>query len=87
MRVRADVALHCKIQAGAQWSKGRTTVERRGLKSPTEKPKNGRLWLSDGSWVCLKTNCRNHGYMILSNHRTDDGCTFRTLTISSEFGQ
>ena len=50
-----------------------------------KQPKNGRLWLNDGSCVRLRPKYRNHVWSYDFVHcRTDDGKVFRTLNIIDE---
>lgn len=53
-----------------------------------KQPKNGRLWLNDGSCVRLPLQYRNHVWSYDFVHcRTDDGKVFRTLNIFDEFSR
>ncbi|WP_170574689.1 IS3 family transposase [Ruegeria atlantica] len=73
----------------AGWSVSDGRIERlwrrEGLKVPVKQPKNGRLWLNDGSCVRLRPEYRNHVWSYDFIHcRTDDGKAFRTLNILDE---
>ena len=59
---------------------------REGLKVPQKQPKNGRLWLNDGSCVRLRAERPNHVWSYdFVQDRTHDGRVFRTLNIIDEF--
>lgn len=55
---------------------------REGLKVPQKQPRRDRLWLNDGSCVRLPAARPNHvwSYDFVVD-RTDDGGTFRKLTV------
>ena len=59
---------------------------REGLKIPRKQPKRGRLWLSDGSYIRLRPEHKDHvwsyDFMVA---RTNDGRAFRILNIIDEF--
>lgn len=74
---------------GAGWhvndKRGERLWRREGLKVPMKQPKNGRLWLSDGSCIRLRPEHRNHIWSYDFVHcRADDGKAFRTLNIVDE---
>ena len=74
----------------AGWQVNDKRVERlwrrEGLKVPMKQPKQGRLWLNDGSCVSLRPERRNHVRSYDFAHcRTDDGKVFRTLNIIDEY--
>jgi putative transposase len=75
-------------QAG--WRVNSKRVERiwrqEGLKVPTRQPKQGRLWLNDGSCIRLRPECRNHvwAYDFVAD-RTANGKAFRMLTVVDEY--
>ena len=76
----------------AGWQVNDKRVERlgrrEGLKVPVNQPKNGRLWLNDGSCVRLRPEYCNHVWSYdFVHHRTDDGRAFRTLNILDEHSQ
>ena len=57
-----------------------------GLKVPQKQPKRGRLWFNDGSCIRLRPEGRNHVWSYdLMTARTQDGKTFRILTILDEY--
>ena len=59
---------------------------REGLKVPQKQPKEGRLWLNDGSCIRLRPERPNHVWPYDFVHdRTDDGRVYRTLNIIDEF--
>jgi transposase InsO family protein len=59
---------------------------REGLKVPKKQPKRGRLWLNDGSCVCLRPERPNHVWSYdFVQDRTEDGRRFRMLTVIDEF--
>ena len=59
--------------------------KREGLKAPSKRPKKGRLWLNDGSYVRLRPRYRDHVWSYdFVHHRTDDGRVFRTLNLIDE---
>jgi transposase InsO family protein len=59
---------------------------REGLKVPKRQPKRGRLWLNDGSCIRLRPERRNHVWSYdFVQDRTQDGRTFRMLTVIDEF--
>ena len=66
---------------------------REGLKVPARQPRRGRLWLADGSCVRLRPERPGHvwtrpvwAYDIVED-RTNDGRTFRMLTVLDEFSR
>ena len=72
------------------WHVNHKRVERiwrqEGLKVPQKQPKNGRLWLNDGSCVRLRPKRPNHVWSYdFVQDRTHDGRIFRTLNIIDEF--
>jgi putative transposase len=76
----------------AGWEVNHKRVERiwrqEGLKVPQKQPKRGRLWLTDGSCVCLRPCGRNHVWaydLVLA--RTHDGRAFRLLTVIDEYSR
>ncbi|WP_310621596.1 IS3 family transposase [Flexibacterium corallicola] len=74
----------------AGWQVNDKRVERlwrrEGLKVPMKQPKQGRLWLNDGSCIRLRPQYRNHVWSYdFVHHRTDDGRAFRTLNILDEY--
>ncbi len=76
--------------AGWQVSDGRVERlwKREGLKVPPKQPKEGRLWLNDGSCIRLRPEHKNHVWSYDFVHcRTDDGRAFRTLNILDEFSR
>jgi putative transposase len=59
---------------------------REGLKVPRKQPKRGRLWLNDGSCIRLRPERPNHVWSYdFVQDRTDDGRSFRMLTVIDEF--
>ena len=73
----------------AGWSVSDGRIERlwrrEGLKVPQKQPKEGRLWLNNGSCVRLRPEHQNHVWSYDFVHcRTDDGKVFRTLNIIDE---
>jgi transposase InsO family protein len=59
---------------------------REGLKVPSKQPKRSRLWLNDGSCICLRPNHPNHVWSYdFVQDRTQDGQPFRMLTVIDEF--
>ena len=59
---------------------------REGLKVPKRQPKRGRLWLNDGSCIRLRPERPNHVWSYdFVQDRTQDGRTFRMLTVIDEF--
>lgn len=73
----------------AGWSVSDGRVERlwrrEGLRVSAKQPKNGRLWLNDGSCIRLRPEYRNHVWSYDFVHcRTDDGKVFRTLNTLDE---
>jgi putative transposase len=72
------------------WQVNHKRVERfwrqEGLKVPKRQPKRGRLWLNDGSCVCLRPCWPNHvsAYDFVED-RTHDGRKFRLLTMIDEY--
>jgi putative transposase len=72
-------ANHCRTVVERIW-------RREGLKVPQKRPKNGRVWLNDGSWVRLWAERPNHVWSYdFVQDRTHDGRVFRTLNIIDEF--
>lgn len=61
---------------------------REGLKVPPKQPKRARLWLNDGSCIRLRPERQNHvwSYDFVMD-RTEDGRSFRMLTIIDEFSR
>ena len=59
---------------------------REGLKVPQKQPKQGRLWLNDGSCIRLRPCWPHHvwSYDFVMD-RTHDGRKFRMLTVIDEF--
>jgi transposase InsO family protein len=59
-----------------------------GLKVPAKQPKRGRLWLTDGSCICLRPERPNHvwSYDFVAD-RTHDGKALRMLCIIDEFSR
>ncbi len=71
------------------WQVNHKRVERiwrkEGLKVPMKQPKRGRLWLNDGSCVRLRPTHKNHVWSYdFVKDRTDDGRSFRMLTVIDE---
>ena len=72
------------------WQVNHKRVERiwrrEGLKVPQRQPKQGRLWLNDGSCIRLRPEYKDHvwsyDFMIA---RTSEGKAFRILTILDEY--
>ena len=61
---------------------------REGFKVSMKQAKSGRIWLNDGSCICLKPEYKNHVWSYdFVHHRTDDGRAFRTLKILDEFSR
>ena len=59
---------------------------REGLKVPKRQPKRSRLWLNDGSCIRLRPERPNHVWSYdFVQDRTQDGRTFRMLTVIDEF--
>jgi putative transposase len=59
---------------------------REGLKVPKRQAKRGRLWLNDGSCIRLRPERPNHVWSYdFVQDRTDDGRSFRMLTVIDEF--
>ncbi len=59
---------------------------REGLKVPAKQPKKGRLWLADGSCICLRPQHRDHVWSYdFVEDRTHDGRKYRTLNVVDEF--
>ena len=59
---------------------------REGLKVPKKQPKRGRLWFNDGSCIRLRSLRPNHVWSYdFVMERTQDGKTFRMLTVLDEF--
>ncbi|MGA8694976.1 MAG: IS3 family transposase [Xanthobacteraceae bacterium] len=83
---RKIAALLC--QAGWSVSDGRVERiwKREGLKVPHKQPKRGRLWLTDGSCVRLRSEHPNHvwSYDFIED-RTHEGRRFRMLNVIDEF--
>lgn len=76
----------------AGWQVNDKRVERlwrrEGLMVPSRQPKNGRLWLDDGSSVRLRPEYRDHVWSYDIVHwLTDDGMVFRMLNILDEFSR
>jgi putative transposase len=72
------------------WRVNHKRVERiwrqEGLKVPQKQPKRGRLWLTDGSCICLRPMKKDHVWsydMVIA--RTSDGRPLRILVIIDEF--
>ncbi len=65
---------------------GRFIWRREGLKVPAKKPKPGRLWDGDGSFLQLRPEPRNHvlAYDFV-DARTHDGRKFRMLNVVDDF--
>ena len=59
---------------------------REGLKVPQKQPKRGRLWLTGGSCIRLRSEHRNHiwSYDFIED-RTHDGRRYRMLNVIDEF--
>jgi putative transposase len=57
-----------------------------GLKVPAKQPKRGRLWLADGSCICLRPERRNHvwAYDFVSE-QPHDGRKLCILTMIDEY--
>jgi len=61
---------------------------REGVKGSPKQPKEGGLWLNNGSCIRLRPAYRNHVWSYDFAHcRTDDGKVFRTLNILDEFSR
>lgn len=59
---------------------------REGLKVTKRQPKRSRLWLNDGSCIRLRPERPNHVWLYdFVQDRTQDGRTFRMLTVIDEF--
>ena len=59
---------------------------REGLKVPQKQPRRGRLWLNDGSCICLRPEHPNHVWSYdFVEDRTRDGRKFRMLNVIDEF--
>jgi putative transposase len=72
------------------WQVNHKRVERiwraQGLKVPRKQPKRGRLWFNDGSCVRLRPIHKDHVWAYdFVTARTDDGRSFRMLTLVDEF--
>ncbi len=72
------------------WHVNHKRVERiwrqQGLKVPKRQPKRGRLWFNDGSCVRLRPEHKDHVWAYdFVQARTDDGRSFRMLTLVDEF--
>jgi len=73
-----------------RWRVNHKRVERiwrqEGLKVPKRQPKQGRLWLNDGSCIRLRPEHKDHvwSYDFMVD-RTADGRAFRILTIIDEY--
>ena len=72
------------------WQVNHKRVERiwrrEGLKVPQKQPKRGRLWLNDGSCIRLRPEHKDHVWSYdFVMARTDDGRSFRILTILDEY--
>src|SRR6202158_4851715 len=66
--------------------RGARLWRREGLKVPAKQPKRGRLWLTDGSCIRLRAECRNHVWSYdFVEDRTHDGRKFRMLNLVDEF--
>jgi transposase InsO family protein len=75
-------------QAG--WTINDKRVERiwrrEGLKVPHQQPKRGRLWLTNGSCIRLRSQHRNHVWSYdFVEDRTHDGRRYRMLNVLDEF--
>ena len=58
---------------------------REGLKVPQKQPKRRRIWLNDGSCVCLRPAYKDHVWSYdFVQDRTSDGRAFRMLTLIDE---
>ena len=72
------------------WAVNHKRVERiwrqEGLKVPRRQPKQGRLWLNDGSCIRLRPLHKNHvwSYDFVST-RTHDGRALKLLTVLDEY--
>jgi len=74
------------------WSVNHKRVERiwrrEGLKVPRKQPKQGRLWLNDGSCLRLRPSWRHHVWAYdFVQARTHDGRVFRMLTVIDEYSR
>jgi transposase InsO family protein len=74
----------------AGWLVSDTRVERvwrrEGLKVPQKQPKRGRLWLTNGSCIRLRTEHPNHVWSYdFVEDRTHDGRKYRMLNVIDEF--
>ena len=74
------------------WGVNHKRVERiwrqEGLKVPSKQPKQGRLWLTDGSCIRLRPLYRHHvwAYDFVSD-RTHDGRPLKMLTVLDEYSR
>lgn len=71
------------------WTVNHKRVERiwrrEGLRVPTRQPKRGRLWLNDGSCVCLRPERKDHVWAYdFVQDRTAEGRKIRMLTVIDE---
>ena len=59
-----------------------------GLKVPSKQPKRGRLWLTDGSCIRLRSLYQHHvwAYDFVSD-RTHDGRPLKMLTVLGEYSR
>ncbi len=78
------------LLSNAGWQVNHKRVERiwrrEGLKVPQKQKKKGRLWLNDGSCVCLRPERPNHVWSYdFVQDRTADGRVYRTLNIIDEY--
>ena len=74
----------------AGWLVNDKRVERiwrhEGLKVPQKQPKRGRLWLTNGSCIRLRSEHRNHVWSYdFVEDRTHDGRKYRMLNVLDEF--
>jgi putative transposase len=72
------------------WTVNHKRMERiwrqEGLKVPWKQSKRGRLWLNDGSCICLRPRWPNHAWSYdFLMARTHDGRAFRLLTLIDEY--
>jgi hypothetical protein len=86
--VRRKIAELLRSTAG--WVINDKRVERiwrlEGLKAPAKQPKNGRLWLADGSCIRLRAEWPNHVWSYdFVEDRTPEGKKYRMLNIIDEF--
>jgi len=59
---------------------------REGLKVPQKQPQRGRLWLNNGSCICLRPCWPDHVWSYdFVQDRTHDGKAFRMLTVIDEY--